>query len=57
MVKNKKGERMKKFAFLLLSFAFCVYASQSLWLHDYNKAMIKAKQVDKPILLMYSAKT
>jgi len=48
---------VRKVAFSLLFFAFYAYASGSLWMHDYNKALIKAKQVHKPILLMYSAKT
>jgi len=41
----------------LLFFAFYAYASGSIWLHNYNQAMTKAKQVHKPVLLMYSAKT
>ncbi len=49
---------MRKIFLFFAILATTLFASDSLWLkHDFNAALQQAKKVDKPILMMYSAKT
>ncbi len=48
---------MKKCIFFLLFFVFYAYASDLVWLHNYNKAVAQAKKTHKFVLMVYSART
>ena len=49
---------MSKIYILLVMFVTSVLAQGSEWIkHDFNLALKEAKQVHKPIFLMYSSKT
>jgi hypothetical protein len=48
---------MKKIFILSLFISLSLFASGVKWYHNFDMALSKAKEVHKPILMMYSAKT
>jgi len=48
---------MKRIRLLLIFVGLGMFIHASGWMHDYDKALTKAQQTHKPILMMYSAKT
>ncbi len=48
---------MKKIFLFLLFISLSLFAANLKWYHNFDTALLKAKKINKPILMMYSAKT
>jgi len=47
---------MKRFFLFLVILGMSVLTHAGGWMHDYDKALVEAQKMHKPILMMYSAK-